>query len=135
MEALENLKKNQARRAARKKYALQTERGLDPADEEEIGKRKCGACGRVGHTKANRHCPLFKYNQFTGRQVSPGATATPGPTPGGFGGIDYFAGGQGQNGAAGAGAGQGQGGTPGGTPKDVETPGLTKMKIKLGGFK
>lgn len=68
---------------------------------------------------------MFKYNQFTGRQVSPGASGAPGPTPGGFGGVDYFA------------AGGGQGATPGSTPSAsaAETPGVPKMKIKLGGFK
>jgi transcription initiation factor TFIID subunit 1 len=50
------LKKNQQRRQQRKKYAG---KGELPDVGEAEGKRKCGACGAYGHTKANRNCPKF----------------------------------------------------------------------------
>lgn len=124
MQKLENLKKNQARRAARRKY-MNRELG-DEADNE--GKRRCGACGQQGHTRANRACPLYSESNHKislAGQSPAGATpiATPGMTPGGFsaGGPtpgafygDYFS----------SAGGDGSGSTP-----------STNIKIRLGGGK
>ncbi|WVQ71168.1 hypothetical protein IAR50_000693 [Cryptococcus sp. DSM 104548] len=82
---LDKNKLNQQRRLMRKKYQSKTldtdNMGIEGVDLE--GKRKCGACGAIGHTKANRNCPLFNAN--TGSSSvgpSPSNTQTPAPTPG-----------------------------------------------------
>jgi transcription initiation factor TFIID subunit 1 len=67
---VERLKNNQQRRQQRKRYAGNGE--LPDVGEGE-GKRKCGACGAYGHTKANRNCP--KFNQTVA--PSPTTTSTP----------------------------------------------------------
>lgn len=64
------LKKNQQRRQQRKKYAG---KGELPDVGEGEGKRKCGACGAYGHTKANRNCPKFSLSNVA---PSP-STSTP----------------------------------------------------------
>ncbi|WWC99494.1 hypothetical protein V866_006397 [Kwoniella sp. B9012] len=80
---IEQIKLNQQRRLMRKKYASRT---LDPTDVDGVdlegGKRKCGACGQLGHTKANRNCPMFNASS-----VAPSPSmSTGGGTPSGFGG-------------------------------------------------
>ncbi|KAK8865758.1 hypothetical protein IAR55_000905 [Kwoniella newhampshirensis] len=76
---LEKYKLNQQRRLMRKKYQSKT---LDPIDMEGVdleGKRKCGACGAIGHTKANRNCPMFNANANNASVApSPVGTTTPG---------------------------------------------------------
>jgi transcription initiation factor TFIID subunit 1 len=119
LQELESIRKNQARRLARKKYSA---RELLDESEIEPGKRKCGACGQIGHTRANRACPMFNSNQHTGSVGPSPVGMTPGQTPGGYsaGGptpgsyADYF-------GTQGAGGGDGQ-----------QTP-STAIKIRLGG--
>ncbi|WWD18061.1 hypothetical protein CI109_102508 [Kwoniella shandongensis] len=74
---LEKYKLNQQRRLMRKKYQSKT---LEPTDMEGVdleGKRKCGACGAIGHTKANRNCPMFNANSAS-VAPSPVGTTTPG---------------------------------------------------------
>lgn len=73
------LKKNQQRRQQRKKYQG---KGELPEVGEGEGKRRCGACGAYGHTKANRNCP--KFAQSNANQ-SPSTTPAAGPTPYGYG--------------------------------------------------
>jgi transcription initiation factor TFIID subunit 1 len=72
------LKKNQVRRQQRKKYQG---KGELPEVAEGEGKRRCGACGAYGHTKANRNCPKFNAKQAD----STGTTPVAGPTPYGYG--------------------------------------------------
>ncbi|OWZ55034.1 transcription initiation factor TFIID subunit 1 [Cryptococcus neoformans c45] len=112
---LEKNKLNQQRRLMRKKYqskTLETDNmGIEGIDLE--GKRKCGACGAIGHTKANRNCPMFGVT--TGN-------ASVGPSP--------------SNTASGHTPGYGGGFTPM-TPMDTSTPAAqqsTSFKIKLGGL-
>lgn len=98
------LKKNQQRRQQRKKYAG---KGELPEVAEGEGKRKCGACGAYGHTKANRNCPKFQGN------VAPSPTTTPvsAPTPYGvYGAMD----------------------APPATPTE-SAPAPVKIKLALGG--
>ncbi|WOO83710.1 Putative transcription initiation factor TFIID subunit [Vanrija pseudolonga] len=73
------LKKNQQRRQQRKKY---NGKGELPDVGEGEGKRKCGACGAYGHTKANRNCPKFAQSNMA---PSPSTTPAAGPTPYGYG--------------------------------------------------
>nr|XP_019049032.1 transcription initiation factor TFIID subunit 1 [Kwoniella bestiolae CBS 10118]OCF27962.1 transcription initiation factor TFIID subunit 1 [Kwoniella bestiolae CBS 10118] len=80
---IEQIKLNVQRRAMRKKYASRT---LDASDVDGVdlegGKRKCGACGQIGHTKANRNCPMFNASS-----VAPSPSmSTGGGTPSAFGG-------------------------------------------------
>jgi transcription initiation factor TFIID subunit 1 len=119
LQELESVRKNQARRLARKKYS---NRELLDESEIEPGKRKCGACGQIGHTRANRACPMYNANasQSVGPSPvgmtpgqTPGGYSTGGPTPGAGGYGDYF-------------GSQGAGGDGGVTPS-------TAIKIKLGG--
>lgn len=107
---------------ARKKYTQQATHGIKPEDydpELDKGKRKCGACGQLGHTRANRNCPMFDKEANAPGQ-SPLAS-TSGQTPGGSwqagGSGDYF------------GAGQGMTPTDGGA-----TPSL-KIRLGMGGQK
>ncbi|KAK4687485.1 hypothetical protein P7C73_g2628, partial [Tremellales sp. Uapishka_1] len=73
---LDKTMKNRQRRLARK--GLEGEDGMEP----RTGKRKCGACGEIGHTKTNRNCPLFNRTS-----IGPSPAGTPGgPTPSGYGG-------------------------------------------------
>lgn len=101
MQELDNVKKNQARRMARKKYSIQAAHGIHPEDYDpdlDVGKRRCGACGQMGHTKANRNCPMFAQTQAQAAIAQSPMSATPGPgmTPGGWSAAgDYFAGGAG----------------------------------------
>ncbi|WWC86076.1 uncharacterized protein L201_000947 [Kwoniella dendrophila CBS 6074] len=103
---IEQYKLNQQRRLMRKKYASKT---LDPADVDGIdlegGRRKCGACGQIGHTKANRNCPMFNASSFA---PSP-SMSTGGGTPSAFGGY-----------------------TPVETIDNAPTP-STSFKIRIGG--
>lgn len=122
MQELENIKKNQARRLARKKYSKQATHGIHPEDYDpdlDVGKRKCGACGQMGHTKANRNCPMFEKTTNAVSQSPISGTPGPGMTPGGFGQspMDYF------------GPGQGMTPTDGGA-----TPSL-KIRLGMGGQK
>jgi transcription initiation factor TFIID subunit 1 len=48
MKAFEKIKKNQERRLARKKYEARSRPDFD--GELDTSKRRCGACGMVGHT-------------------------------------------------------------------------------------
>lgn len=73
------LKKNQVRRQQRKKYQG---KGELPEVAEGEGKRRCGACGAYGHTKANRNCPKFNANAAPS---STGTTPAAGQTPYGYG--------------------------------------------------
>ncbi|BEJ18121.1 hypothetical protein CspHIS471_0703980 [Cutaneotrichosporon sp. HIS471] len=75
---VQRLKKNQVRRQQRKKYQG---KGELPEVAEGEGKRRCGACGAYGHTKANRNCPKFNAKQAD----SAGTTPVAGPTPYGYG--------------------------------------------------
>ncbi|WRT63957.1 uncharacterized protein IL334_000884 [Kwoniella shivajii] len=102
---IEQYKLNQQRRLMRKKYASRT---LDPDNVDGVdmegGKRKCGACGQIGHTKANRNCPMFNASVAPSPSMSAGAA-----TPSGFGGY-----------------------TPVDTIDNAPTP-STSFKIRLGG--
>lgn len=106
------LKKNQARRLARKK----TMRGELESYEDETGvstthtflrqadqkqKRRCGACGQAGHTRANRLCPKFQAAGPSPADLTPSAA-----TPGGYG-MAY-------------------------TPQEVPEQAPTSFKIKIG---
>lgn len=73
------LKKNQQRRQQRKKYQG---KGELPEVGEGEGKRRCGACGAYGHTKANRNCPKFAQSNPA---QSPSTTPATGPAPYGYG--------------------------------------------------
>lgn len=82
------MKKNHARRMARKKYTRQATHGIHPEDYDpdlDVGKRRCGACGQMGHTKANRNCPKFSESHAVDQTPIP----TPGMTPGSMP-MDYF---------------------------------------------
>ncbi|KAL7423762.1 hypothetical protein Q5752_001346 [Cryptotrichosporon argae] len=68
---INRLKKNQHRRQQRKKYMAKGE--LPDVGDNIEGKRRCGACGAYGHTKANRNCPKFNANA-----INPSPSATPG---------------------------------------------------------
>ncbi|WVN85623.1 uncharacterized protein L203_100772 [Cryptococcus depauperatus CBS 7841] len=80
---LEKNKLNQQRRLMRKKYQSKTLEmdtiGIEGVDLE--GKRKCGACGAIGHTKANRNCPMFGQTA-AGASVGPSPSHTASATPG-----------------------------------------------------
>jgi len=101
------LKKNQQRRQQRKKYAG---KGELPEVGEGEGKRKCGACGAYGHTKANRNCPKFAQSN-----VAPSPTTT---TPMGGASAPY--------GIYGAMDAMPQ------TPTDAPAPAPMKIKLALG---
>lgn len=129
MKAFDKVKKNQERRLARKKYEARSRPDFD--GELDTSKRRCGACGQVGHTsassvvitpgaleladifstEANRNCPAFNATS-----VGPSTVAsTPAiPTPGTAAYSDYFA----QN--------------PGSEAANTQG---TSFKIRLGGFK
>ncbi|WWC58417.1 uncharacterized protein I303_100957 [Kwoniella dejecticola CBS 10117] len=79
---IEQYKLNQQRRMMRRKYQGKTlDNEVDGVDMDG-GKRKCGACGQVGHTKANRNCPMFNPSS-----VAPSPSmSTGGGTPSAFGG-------------------------------------------------
>ena len=51
MKAFEKIKKNQERRLARKKYEARSRPDFD--GELDTSKRRCGACGMVGHTSGS----------------------------------------------------------------------------------
>lgn len=97
------LKKNQQRRQQRKKYAG---KGELPDVGEGEGKRRCGACGAYGHTKANRNCPKFNQNVAP----SPSTTTPVNPTPFGYGMMDAPV-----------------------QPTEQAGPGPMKIKLALGG--
>ncbi|WVR05721.1 hypothetical protein IAU60_002745 [Kwoniella sp. DSM 27419] len=79
--SIEKYKLNQQRRMMRRKYASKT-LDTDVLDGDVEGKRKCGACGQVGHTKANRNCPMFNANSVN---ASPAVSAgAPTPSYGGY---------------------------------------------------
>ncbi|WVQ97109.1 hypothetical protein IAU59_004219 [Kwoniella sp. CBS 9459] len=80
---LEKYKLNQQRRMMRKKYASRTLDAGDGGDAGDMeGRRKCGACGQLGHTKANRNCPMFNANSLA---PSPAVSAgAPTPSYGGY---------------------------------------------------
>lgn len=138
LQELENTRKNQARRKARDKYkrrVLLDEKDIDPS------KRKCGACGAVGHTKANRACPMYEESVKKGVVApSPSAAATPAQTPGGIGMAGGMAGVGGGYGSAaptpmgGAGYGTDYFSGGGGGDGPAQTP-STQIKIRLGGPK
>ena len=115
---IEKAKKNQMRRAARKK-TMKGELEVYEGDETGVSvnlcawipnlwqKRKCGACGMIGHTKANRMCPKFQ----TSVGPSPAGGTPTAPTPGGGYGMPF---------------------TPIDVPESVPT---TSLKIRLGGVR
>ncbi|RXK42077.1 transcription initiation factor TFIID subunit 1 [Tremella mesenterica] len=105
MREIERLKKNQQRRMARKKYSA---RELEPVEGDVEGKRKCGACGQIGHTKANRNCPMFN---MTTSNRSPASSTPQAATPA----YDYFS-------------------APTTSGEGLQTP-STSFKIRLGGGK
>ncbi|WWC66567.1 uncharacterized protein I206_100470 [Kwoniella pini CBS 10737] len=100
---IEQYKLNQQRRMMRRKYQSKTlDTEIDGIDMEG-GKRKCGACGQIGHTKANKNCPMFNPSS-----IAPSPSMSTGGTPSAFG--PY---------------------TPVDTIDSVPTP-STSFKIKLG---
>jgi len=105
---MSQMQKNQQRRVQRKRYLANS---LGELGENPDSNRRCGACGQMGHTKANRNCPMFNANSVG---PSPIGTSSAGPTPSGYtpGGF-----------------------TPGGfTPSAFTPAGFTPIGMPTGGF-